>query len=69
VGKLHDDPAGATDEVRRRRFAFHRQFKQKKTSQWKRLYPQLAFEDPHIPKPSVAHVAGSVRAVEPQSRN
>ena len=36
------------DRVRRFRFAFHPEFRQKKMSQWKRLLPKLMAEDAKI---------------------
>ena len=64
VGIAHGDPAGASDAVRRRRFAFHSKYKLKKTSQWKRLLPQLEAQDPSLPKPPAAMISGSVQRLE-----
>uniref|UniRef100_A0A7S0RZC4 Small ribosomal subunit protein uS15c n=1 Tax=Chlamydomonas leiostraca TaxID=1034604 RepID=A0A7S0RZC4_9CHLO len=54
--KIEDKDEG----TRRRRFAFHRQYVQKKTSQWKRFRPQLMYEDPLLPPPPAAATAGAV---------
>ena len=45
-GSLHRQPVD--DHVRRFRFAFHPEYRQKKTSQWKRLLPKLMAEDAKI---------------------
>ncbi|KAF5835454.1 hypothetical protein DUNSADRAFT_7342 [Dunaliella salina] len=52
VGYLHGDPAGASDEQRRRRFAFHRKYRVKKTQKWKRMLPHLQREDPQLIEPA-----------------
>ncbi len=67
VGKAHGDPSGASDAVRRRRFAFHRKYRLKKTQQWKRLLPQLQEQDPRLPKAPAMMLPGAVQRLEPKA--
>jgi len=48
VGIEHDDAAGAHDEPRRRRFAYHPEYRVKKTQKWKRMLPDITREDPTL---------------------
>ena len=46
-GSLHRQPVDS-ERVLRARFAFHPEYRQKKTNLWKRLKPKLLAEDPKI---------------------
>lgn len=67
-GLRHDDDPLDGDAVNRLRFSFHSKYKQKKTSLWKRLRPQLVSEDPVLAEADRQQAAASKQQQREQRR-